>query len=39
MRAPLWFCQCGGCWACEGNAPECTCDVDWDAITERNLGL
>ena len=30
-------CTCDGCWACDGNTPGCTCDVDWDSITEARL--
>jgi hypothetical protein len=27
-----------GCWACEGNQLDCTCDVDWDAMYESRHG-
>lgn len=30
-------CICPGCWACPGHEPGCTCDVDWDALTEARL--
>lgn len=28
-------CSCDGCWACNGHENDCTCDVDWDALTEK----
>lgn len=30
------ICSCGGCWDCKGHVAGCTCDVDWDALAERN---
>lgn len=32
-------CTCDGCWCCEGHVVGCTCDINWDAIAERRLGL
>lgn len=34
LKTPSWPCSCDGCWACVGNVPGCTCDVDWDAVAE-----
>lgn len=25
-------CTCTDCWACEGNEPGCTCDIDWERL-------
>ena len=30
-----YVCSCEGCWCCSGREDDCTCDVDWDALTER----
>ncbi len=27
-------CTCPGCWACAGHVVGCTCDIDWDALSE-----
>jgi hypothetical protein len=27
-------CTCPGCWACAGQVVGCTCDIDWDEMTE-----
>lgn len=32
-------CTCDGCHFCTGHVVGCTCDINWDAITERRLGL
>ena len=32
-------CTCTGCRACPGHVIGCTCDINWDEITERNLNL
>lgn len=29
-----YTCACDGCWACEGHAKGCTCDVNWDELAE-----
>lgn len=31
-RADPDRCMCDGCWACTGNAEDCTCDIDWDCV-------
>jgi hypothetical protein len=37
MTPTLYTCSCDGCWACSGHEPDCTCDVDWDAIAEARM--
>jgi MinD superfamily P-loop ATPase len=27
-------CTCGGCGACAGLQPRCTCDIEWDLLPE-----
>lgn len=29
-------CTCSGCWGCSGHVIGCTCDIDWDAVAERD---
>ena len=37
MYAEDRVCDCAGCWACAGHVRGCTCDIDWDELTERRL--
>lgn len=32
-------CTCDGCHFCDGHVVGCTCDINWDALAERRLGL
>ena len=30
-------CTCNGCASCTGHERGCTCDIDWDELTEIRL--
>lgn len=33
----VYACSCDGCWACTGHVIDCTCDINWDELTEARL--
>lgn len=36
-RGPNGECTCPGCSVCSGYEVDCTCDIDWDALTDLAL--
>lgn len=36
-HGPDEACTCPGCWACAGHIVGCTCDIDWDALSEAEV--